>query len=87
MHMCSMRYPLEATQLEDVEVPQLPAPRFAVLEPSVQLGRPTGGPRSSRAFCGTGHNRRRSHTYTGVTLSSFGVQTYLLAEKSPDLST
>ena len=41
MHMCSMRYPLEATQLEDVEVPQFPASRFAAHEPSVQLGRPT----------------------------------------------
>ena len=56
-HQCgtlhSMRYPLEATQLEDVEVPQLPASRFAVIQPSVQLGRPTSGPTSSRAFCGT----------------------------------
>ena len=53
MHVCSMRCPLEATQLEDVEVPQLLASRFAVHKPSVQLGRPTVGPISSRAFCGT----------------------------------
>ena len=53
MHMCSQRYPLEATQLDDVEVPQLSASRFAVLQPSNQLGRPTSGPTPSRAFCGT----------------------------------
>ena len=34
--MCSMRYSLEATQLEDVEDPQLPAPRFAVLHRSTR---------------------------------------------------
>ena len=48
-----MRYPLDATQLADVKVPQLPASRCAVLQPSVQLGPPTGGQTSSRAFCGT----------------------------------